>query len=997
MKNLILLFFVLATLSLAAQPPNSVVIKVGTPFTLTGQPSNYCSDLVNGCVNCTSDTHGQTRVYNEFGFEFSSTGYWPSGGFGSIANFTFTIGGAATYTVKYQEREVNLHHEVFLDCTKSPLSPTLVKDITVYAETDLQFTLASSTICANDAPINLLPRTNKSSGQLPVKFFVDGVELAGSMFNPGLYSSGSHTIRAEYNFYNGMSSVSRAITINPAPSLNFTLPAQICSDGTDVNLNSLTSVTGGTVSFSCVGGTCGGAMFYTSGSNTMLNLDWNGTSSSFSSTIRATATSPQGCVTTVDRVLQTGMAFTINPGSNFSVCKNGTTVALGGTNTAGGGSTVGWSGTGVSGTNFNPGDGSVVAGNNYTLTYSVNNNTGCLKTATKVVTVNPAPVLSLTTSSATRCNNTTVNLNTVYGPRDGGSSITNVTWSSSNSTINTRINNTTKLLDLSGVAGGSYPLSYSFTNASGCTSSATVSNAITVNSTPGLPTISTNPANPSCGATNFALTGGGASGGEEYRWYNASNTLQGTGSNFSTGALAVGSYTYKATRRNTTTGCESDYQTINLTINNLPVINSPAAGQVFNECTGTGTLNLFTLTGANPTGGTFSSSNSTISSRLSGTGNAVLNLSGVVVGNYPVTYTVTSGCSASVNFNLNFSSGVAIPAVADKVNCAAGQSASLTVSNIDGAAIYRWYESSSGGNVVHTGTSFTTPPLNSSKSYWIEATKGTCVSPRDQATVIVVDFGEVNAGTDLGACTNAVSFNLNDGSNSPAGGVWSGPGVTGNTFNGSGLSVGQTYTITYTYTQSGCSGSDTRNISLGLTASLTATPGTTVDFGEKVEINHNYSNATETRWDFGDGWTLNQLNGVHYYYSEGPKTIKVYIKVNQGGLICDGDFTFNNFITVNPLDVITQTDNPLTAIKEVKAFPIPFSNSLNVYAEMEVGEVEIRLVDTQGKPIVNRMVYLSAGNNEVISVSEGEGLPQGMYILLIQQNKLVQPIKIIKR
>ena len=898
-----------------------------------------------------------------------------------------------TYTMAYKIHDEGWEDIVFC---KYYSQENLIRNVSVVVENYQWNSTPPATICPTGS-INFAAHISTTSD---VSWAVTsgGGSFAGTTYSPGAYT-GSVTIRARKNYSNGGDQdLVHTFTVSTPPSFgSITFPSQICSDAPDLNLTSLFPVTGGTVAFTCVSGTCGGAMFYSSGPNTMLNLDWNGTSASFSSTIRATATSPAGCVTTVERTLQTGMAFTISAGSNFSVCKNGTPVALGGSNTAGGGATVGWSGVGVSGTNFNPADGGVIAGNNYTLTYSVNNNSGCLKTATKVVTVNPAPVLTLTTSSATRCNNTTLNLNTVYGPRDGGAAITNVTWSSSNSTINSKINNTTKILDLVGVAGGSYPLTYAYTNGSGCTSSVTVASAIIVNATPGLPTISTTPANPSCGPTNFTLTGGGAGGGEEYRWYNSSNVLQGSGNNFSTGTLAVGTYTYKATRRNTTSGCESDFRTITLTVNNLPVINTPTSGQVFNECTGTGTLNLFTLTGANPIGGTFSSSNGTISSRLSGTGNSVLSLSGVGVGNYPITYTVTSGCSASVNFNLNFSSGVAIPAVADKVNCAAAQSANLTVSNVDGAATYRWYEVSSGGSAIHTGTSFTTPPLNSTKSYWIEATKGTCVSPRDQATVIVVDFGEINAGTDLGACTNAVSFNLNDGSNSPAGGVWSGPGVTGNTFNGSGLSVGQTYTITYTYTQSGCSGSDTRNISLGLNASLTATPGTTVDFGEKVEINHNYSNATETRWDFGDGWTLNQLNGIHYYYSEGPKTIKVYIKVNQGGLICDGDFTFNNFITVNPLDVITETDNPLTAIKEVKAFPIPFSNSLNVYAEMEVGEVEIRLVDTQGKPIINRMVYLSAGNNEVISVSEGEGLPQGMYILMIQQNKLVQPIKIIKR
>jgi hypothetical protein len=63
-----------------------------------------------------------------------------------------------------------------------------------------------------------------------------------------------------------------------------------------------------------------------------------------------------------------------------------------------------------------------------------------------------------------------------------------------------------------------------------------------------------------------------------------------------------------------------------------------------------------------------------------------------------------------------------------------GATAMLTAS---GSGQIRWYRAVTGGAVLHTGSSFTTPALEENTTYWAETRSGTCVSPRASVTVTV--------------------------------------------------------------------------------------------------------------------------------------------------------------------------------------------------------------------------------------------------------------------
>ncbi len=87
-----------------------------------------------------------------------------------------------------------------------------------------------------------------------------------------------------------------------------------------------------------------------------------------------------------------------------------------------------------------------------------------------------------------------------------------------------------------------------------------------------------------------------------------------------------------------------------------------------------------------------------------------------------------------------FSDIIGTPIVSDTVVCE-GQTVTLTAqSNIDPSALV-WYDAQSGGNVLATGSTFTTPALNANASYYVELDLGTnCENlPRVQVDVEVIE------------------------------------------------------------------------------------------------------------------------------------------------------------------------------------------------------------------------------------------------------------------
>jgi hypothetical protein len=283
------------------------------------------------------------------------------------------------------------------------------------------------------------------------------------------------------------------------------------------------------------------------------------------------------------------------------VCVNAAAFALAGGTPAGGT----YSGTGVSGGSFNP----AVAGvGSHVITYSFTDVNGCTSTATQSITVQPLPTVSLTAFTPV-CVNASAFTLTGGTPAGGTYSGTGVSGGSFNPAV-------------AGV--GSHVITYSFTDANGCTNSATQS--ITVNP---LPTVTFTPTTPLCldgaSVTLSASPAGGVFSGTGV-----------SGSEFNPAVAGAGTHaiTYTYTDAN---GCTNS-ATQNITVHPLPAVNLVLP----NLCTGGVTYNFTTGT---PAGGTYTVDGVPATSFTPGTAPSTHTV--------VYTYTDANGCTNSVTRTLN--------------------------------------------------------------------------------------------------------------------------------------------------------------------------------------------------------------------------------------------------------------------------------------------------------------------------------------------------------
>jgi gliding motility-associated-like protein/uncharacterized repeat protein (TIGR01451 family) len=68
-----------------------------------------------------------------------------------------------------------------------------------------------------------------------------------------------------------------------------------------------------------------------------------------------------------------------------------------------------------------------------------------------------------------------------------------------------------------------------------------------------------------------------------------------------------------------------------------------------------------------------------------------------------------------------------------------GQSTTLTVDAPVAGTTYNWYDAATGGNLVFTGTAFTTPALTANITYYVEAVIGGCSTPTRTAVPLTIN------------------------------------------------------------------------------------------------------------------------------------------------------------------------------------------------------------------------------------------------------------------
>ncbi len=253
--------------------------------------------------------------------------------------------------------------------------------------------------------------------------------------------------------------------------------------------------------------------------------------------INYTYTNIHGCSATATSSIQIKNAPVVTLGSLNAMCIDASPIAISGGSPMGGT----YSGTGVNGQGvFSPANAGVGA---HPILYIVSAQ-GCSDTAHSSITVNPLPVVSFSTLASTCLNTTPFNLSGGT-PANGNYSGVGVVSNQFRPSV-------------AGV--GTVMLTYTFTNANGCSASDT--SAIRVN---GLPVVSFATLNSLCANTGpVSLTQGSPAGG-------VYSGIGISGSTFYTGIAGPGThplvYTYRDNNNCSNTASQ------NITVNPIPAVN----------------------------------------------------------------------------------------------------------------------------------------------------------------------------------------------------------------------------------------------------------------------------------------------------------------------------------------------------------------------------------------------------------------------------------------
>ncbi|MCX6273909.1 MAG: SBBP repeat-containing protein [Bacteroidetes bacterium] len=287
-----------------------------------------------------------------------------------------------------------------------------------------------------------------------------------------------------------------------------------------------------------------------------------------------------------------------------------------------------------------------------------------------------------------------------------------------------------------------------------------------------------------CPGSSTSLT---ASGGVTYSWSPSTGLSATTGSSVTATLNSSITYTITATDAG---GCIST-TTLPVTVNPLPTV---TLGNIPDACI---TTTAVAMAGGSPAGGTYSGSFVNA---------GVFNPSAAGIGPHNITYSYTdgNGCSNTATASINVR---ALPVVMVNTQNAICINAS-PVALAGGTPAGGTY---SGTGVTSGNFDPSAAGVGSQIITYSYADAFGCANS-DTATILVNALPTVTLSSFNPVCVNAASFSLSGGS--PAGGVYSGTGVTSGSFFPNVSGAG-THTITYIYSDAnGCSANATNTITV---------------------------------------------------------------------------------------------------------------------------------------------------------------------------------------
>jgi len=277
---------------------------------------------------------------------------------------------------------------------------------------------------------------------------------------------------------------------------------------------------------------------------------------------------------------------------------------------------------------------------------------------------------------------------------------------------------------------------YVTSKSNGCESNPTTVTVI-VTAAPPLPTA---PNTSVCSGYSANLHASAPSG--VFEWYDVptGGTPLISSPDYTTPALFANTVYYVATSSN---GCESPRVQVLVTVNSPPA--APSTQNVTICYQSSVTLSAQGSAASSfdwydaPTGGNFLATGTTYTT-------PVLNNS--------TTYYVDAnnlGCtSARSAINVTVLPQLPVP-MADGTIICSGMVATLTASSAGGT--YQWYNAATGGVLLASGASYTTPPLLSNTTFYVQNTVSGCVSPRAAVSVTVLPAVPVPSAAGTAICS----------------------------------------------------------------------------------------------------------------------------------------------------------------------------------------------------------------------------------------------------
>jgi hypothetical protein len=449
-----------------------------------------------------------------------------------------------------------------------------------------------------------------------------------------------------------------------------------------------------------------------------------------------------------------------------------------------------------------------------TTYYVAATNAGCTSLSRTAVTatISPSATISSTTP-ASRCGTGTVTLGAVAS--NGSATLNWYAASSGGSSLGTGTSFTTPSIS----ATTTYYVSATLGS---CTSSRSAVIA-TIND---IPTISSTTSGSRCDAGTVSLAAVSSNGSATLNWYAASSggSSLGTGSAFTTPSISSTTTYYVDATAN---GCTTSSRTaVAATVNPTPSITGTTSGT---RC-GTGTVAL-----------SATASNGTITWYAAASGGAALGTGGSFTTpsiSATTTYYVTSiaGSCSPASRTAVVATVNAVPTIASTTpasRCGAG-TLSLGATASNGTATLNWYAASSGGASLGTGTSFTTPSISSTTSYFVDATLNGCTTASRSTVTATIDASPTtsNAGSSISQC-NTAAFVMAANVPSVGSGAWSvvsGSATISNSASATSavtLAAGNTATLRWTISNGSCPSSSSTVVITNSSLGTTASAGTT--------------------------------------------------------------------------------------------------------------------------------------------------------------------------